>query len=309
MPINADYEFAQAQKKVDEAKTIDEKIRALEYLLSVAPSHKGAENLRSQIKQKISKLKEKEEKEKTAKKKGSGACSIKKEGAAQVVLIGMSNSGKSFILNKLTGAKVEIAGYAFTTKNPEQGAMDYCGVKIQLIEIPAIFDGFYDSDKGPSLFAVMRECDLIVVVLDGLSELPSQLKLIEDELRKGGIILEGIQRPGIYAKKCVIVVNKKFSYVNTIHKVCPLDRLKQEIWDGLDLIYVQTKMPGKKPDWPPVALKKGSTVKELAEKVHKDFLLNFKYARIWGSSVKHAGLTVGLGHTLDSKDVVEMHLK
>lgn len=308
MPINADYEFAQAQKKVDEAKTIDEKIRALEYLLSVAPSHKGAENLRSQIKQNIAKLKAKEEKDK-AKKKGSGAFSIKKEGAAQVVLVGMTNSGKSYILNKMTGSKIEVASYPFTTKNPEQGAMDYEGVKIQLVELPAIFDGFYDSEKGPSLFAIMRECDLIVVILDGFGDAVVQLKLIEAELRKGGIYLDGVQKPGVYAKKGLVCVNKKFSYVNTIHKICSLEDLKQNIWDKLDLVYVQTKMPGKKPDWPPVCLKKGSTVKELAEKVHKDFLEKFKYARIWGPSVKHNGTTVGLEHVLDSKDIVEMHLK
>ncbi len=100
MPINAGYEYGQAEKKVLEAKTLQEKIKALEELLSVSPSHKGAEKLRLEIKTKISKLREKVEKERS-KKAGGFSLSIKKEGAAQVALVGLTNSGKSFILNIL----------------------------------------------------------------------------------------------------------------------------------------------------------------------------------------------------------------
>src|SRR3989344_8655960 len=110
MPINAGYEYAEAQKKVNEAKTSQEKIKALENLLSASPSHKGAEKLRQGIKTKISKLKEKVEKDR-AKKTSGFSVSVKKDGAAQVVLVGLTNSGKSTILNKLTGARVEIADY------------------------------------------------------------------------------------------------------------------------------------------------------------------------------------------------------
>src|SRR3989344_438381 len=124
MPINAGYEYAEAQKKVEVARTPQEKIKALENLLSASPSHKGAEKLRQEIKTKISKLKEKVEKER-AKKAGGFSISVKKEGAAQVVLVGLTNSGKSTILNKLTGAKVEIAEYPFTTKEHIFGVLDY----------------------------------------------------------------------------------------------------------------------------------------------------------------------------------------
>ena len=65
MPINADYKYIEAQKKLDEAKTTQEKIRALEGLLSASPSHKGAEKLRLEIKTKISRLKTKQEKERS----------------------------------------------------------------------------------------------------------------------------------------------------------------------------------------------------------------------------------------------------
>ena len=49
--------YPQAQKKYDEAETVEEKLVALEGMLSTAPNHKGAESLRSDIKNMISKLK------------------------------------------------------------------------------------------------------------------------------------------------------------------------------------------------------------------------------------------------------------
>src|SRR3989344_7728015 len=139
MPINAGYEYAEAQKKLSYAKTQQEKIKALENILSVSPSHKGAENLRNELKQKISKLRLKIEKDKAKKIGGAHSISIKKEGAAQVTIVGLTNSGKSTILKKLTNSKVEIADYEFTTKKLEVATMDYNGIKIQLVEVPAIF--------------------------------------------------------------------------------------------------------------------------------------------------------------------------
>ena len=310
MPINAGYEYGEAQKKVNEAKTPEEKIRALEYLLSVSPAHKGSERLRQEIKTKISKLKEKVEKERS--KKGGGfSLSIKKEGAAQVALVGVPNSGKSFILNKLTGAKVEIADYPFTTKMPEVGVMDYNGVKVQIVEVPAIFPGFMDSDKGPSFLAIARSADLVAVVIDGNSSCEDDLKIISEEFEKGFVSLKKIKNNKSEGeiKKCVVVVNKVMKNFKCPYPVCWIDDLKQGIWNMLDLIYVRTKMPGKKPDWPPVALKKGSKVEDLASIVHKDFIKNFKYARIWGKSVKHDGTNVGLDHTLAEGDIVEVHTK
>ena len=310
MPINAGYEYGLAQEKLDQAKTPDEKIRALEALLSASPNHKGSERLRQEIKTKISKLREKQEKERS-KKSGGFSLSIKKEGAAQIVLIGLANSGKSTILNKLTGAKVEIADYAFTTKEPEIGVMDYHGVKIQAIEIPAIFEGLMESDKGPSLVAMARSADLIVIVLDGTKNCEADLKIIENEFDKAYVALKKIrqQNTNYEVKKCLVIVNKLMKSFKCPYPVSWVDDLKQGIWNMLGLIYVQTKLQGKKPDWPPVPLEVGSTIKTLAELVHKDFVRNFKYARIWGKSAKHDGTNVGLEHILREGDIVEIHTK
>src|SRR3989338_6939813 len=186
MPTNAGVEYSLALVEYNKAKTNEEKIRALEKVYAAAPKHKSAEKLLQEIKTKISKLKDKVEKERS-KKAGGFSLSIKKEGVAQVALVGLPNSGKSYILNKLTAAKVEIAEYQFTTKMPEIGVMDYNGVKIQIVEVPAIFEGFMDSDKVPSFLAIARSADLIVVVIDGNSDCEKDLEIIENEFLNGFI--------------------------------------------------------------------------------------------------------------------------
>ena len=57
MPANVSYEYVKAEKKYNEAKTRNEKLDALEEMLSTVPKHKGTENLQAQIKSKIAKLK------------------------------------------------------------------------------------------------------------------------------------------------------------------------------------------------------------------------------------------------------------
>src|SRR3989344_2605842 len=84
-------------------------------------------------------------------------------------------------------------------------------------------------------------------------------------------------------------------------------KIKDKIWNALDLIKVFTKQPGKKADYPPIALKKGSTVRTLAEYIHKDFVKKFKYAKVWGKSVKFKGQVLGLNHVLEDEDIVEFH--
>lgn len=69
MPVNPTAEYKVAEQEYGKARTIEEKIKALEKMYSLAPKHKGAENLLMQLKQKLSKLKE--QLEKTA-KKGKG---------------------------------------------------------------------------------------------------------------------------------------------------------------------------------------------------------------------------------------------
>src|SRR3989338_1989878 len=212
MPTNAGVEYSLALVEYNKAKTNEEKIRALEKVYAAAPKHKSAEKLLQEIKTKISKLKAKVEKDRS-KKSGGFSLSIKKEGAAQVALVGLPNSGKSTILNKLTGAKVEIAAYPFTTKMPEVGVMDYNGVKIQIIEIPTLFEGFIESDRGPSFLAIARSADLVIVVLDGTENCEKQLEIIEGEIDKAFFRLKTVKNYKATTKHFFVFSSNSFSYL------------------------------------------------------------------------------------------------
>ncbi len=166
MTINAGVEFENAKEKYDSAETQGEKLSALQEMRSTAPSHKGAEKLRAEISGKIAKLKKEMEKQKQQEKKSSGhSINVKKEGDGQIVILGVPNSGKSFLLKQLTGVDVFVAPYPFTTTKPEIGMMDYKGAKIQLVEVPAIIQGSSKGKaNGTQLLSLARNADAIIII-------------------------------------------------------------------------------------------------------------------------------------------------
>ncbi|HLD12278.1 MAG TPA: TGS domain-containing protein [Candidatus Nanoarchaeia archaeon] len=278
MPINADYKYLAAEKEFLKAKTNDDKLKALQNMLSTSPTHKGAQSLRSEIKARIARLKATMLRERAVRKTSGVSVSVKKEGAAQIVLVGPTNIGKSFLLHQLTKARVVVSPHPFTTVRPEVGTLDYQGVKLQVVEIPAIVHGFARTEHGPALLALIRQADLMVLMFNTVAE----KALLDKELA-------GVDTP-------VLVFNHQAD-------------LAAEIWRRLNVIKVYTKQPGKKHDLPPVDMRKGSTIRDLAEKVHKDFVQNFKYAKLWGPSAKFPGQIQGLDHVLADDDVVEFHTK
>jgi len=279
MPANVTAEYQAAELEYTRAKATKEKILALKKMLQEVPKHKGSERLQAQIKTKLAKFKALLKKEAQL-KKTARSIAVKKEGSAQVVLIGATNTGKSTLLKQLTGAKVEIASYPFTTKIPEIGIIDYKGVKIQVVEIPAIVKNFYDTEKGPTFLGIIRNADLIVM----LSDSDKGRELITKELFKAEIDL-----PIVYYYK--------------------QKDIKDLIWQRLGLIKVFTKEQGKKETGIPFALKKGSTIRDLAVHVHKDFLIKFRFAKVWGKSAAFPGQQVGFDHVLEDDDVVQIYLE
>jgi hypothetical protein len=291
MPVNAGAEYFVAEKRYLEAKSKEEKIKALEEMIRVLPKHKGSEHLLAQLKHRLKRLKE----EKTTKATAKPKFSIKKEGAAQVCIIGLTNSGKSSLLKALTDADVEIADYHFTTKLPVVGMMNYGDVLIQMIEIPSTFD--------PDFMSILQTCDLILILIDSSQDTKKQT----EELTK-------ILNERFADKKALFVFNKcdikKFEQHLSISakERIGLDRLKEEIWNRLDLIRVYTKSPGKPKVIPPITLPRNATVRDIAKSIHKDFLKNFNFARIFNST-PYSGQKVGLEYRLKDLDVVEIHTK
>ncbi|MBI4447445.1 TGS domain-containing protein [Candidatus Woesearchaeota archaeon] len=368
MPINAKPEYFIAEKKYYLAQTTAEKIAALEEMLKTAPTHKGAESLRAEIKQRLAKFRASLEKE--GKQTGKGpSISIKKEGAAQVVLLSVTNAGKSLLLSKLTNAKPEVASYEYTTTKLEVGIMDYGGIKIQVIEMPPIYEGYAYKGNGPAFFSLIRNTNLIVFIIDSTKNVGEQLRLLGAECEKAQIKLDE-KKPSIRIKRSgtggITFTGRKFMRAedeeiykllreNGIHNAVidfydyttleefaealnegivympyiivynkadlsgkegisaltgkGIESLKDAIWKKLGLIRVFTKMVGKEKDWPPVPLKKGNTVEDLAKIIHKDFIKKFKFARVWGEGAKFGGQKVGRTHKLHDLNIIELHLK
>jgi len=146
MPANLPKEARVKYQKVLEAKTKEEKLKALQEYLSAIPKHKGTENLVAQVRHQIAKLKREimEEKELKRRITKGGGYNIKKEGDLQYVLVGLTKTGKSSLFSILTGAKSEIDDRPFVTTRPIVGTLNYEGVLIQLIDLPSIMEGNED---------------------------------------------------------------------------------------------------------------------------------------------------------------------
>ncbi|MDF2957553.1 MAG: Ribosome-interacting GTPase RBG1 [Candidatus Alkanophagales archaeon MCA70_species_1] len=83
-----------------------------------------------------------------------------------------------------------------------------------------------------------------------------------------------------------------------------LETLRNAIFDTLGFIRVYLKPPGGEPSKEPMILRRGATVEDVCRKIHNDVARKFKYARVWGRSVKYDGQHVGLSHELCDGDVV-----
>ena len=65
---------------------------------------------------------------------------------------------------------------------------------------------------------------------------------------------------------------------------------KELVFDKLDLMRLYLKEIQKKADMKePMIIARNSTLKNLCEKLHKDFVSKFRFARIWGKSAKFDG--------------------
>ena len=108
MPANLPPQYFEAEKRYRLAKDPQDKLKVLQEMFAIMPKHKGTDKLQADLKFRISKLKKEIQQKKKATRRGDQYF-VEKEGAAQVVLIGAPNVGKSQILSSLTNATPEVA--------------------------------------------------------------------------------------------------------------------------------------------------------------------------------------------------------
>ena len=84
-----------------------------------------------------------------------------------------------------------------------------------------------------------------------------------------------------------------------------IDVLKEAIYERLGFIRVYMRPKGGETDFKePLIMKKGATVKDVCNKIHRNMAKNFRYGLVWGTSAKFAGQKVGLDHKLADEDVL-----
>ena len=131
------------------------------------PKHKGTEKLCMNIKKQIAKLKAQIEEEKKHKKisRASLGWFVEKHGAAQLLLLGLTKSGKSSIISKVTNAKPAISPYPYTTTEPVAGMLPFEDISFQLVEAPS-FKPFEAESWNRRVASLARNADGLIFVLN-----------------------------------------------------------------------------------------------------------------------------------------------
>lgn len=326
MPTNLPPDYFDVDKRFRQAESPAEKIALLEEMISIVPKHKGTDKLRADLRRQLSKLKDEAQ---TRKKHGThtSVFQIDREGAGQVVVIGAANVGKSSLIASLTNASPEVSEAPYTTWRPTPGMMPVENIQVQLIDTPPMDREFVE----PGLFDLIRRADIALLMVDlqgdPLGQMEDTLALL-DEHR-----IAPLSRRNDYSHEVhmtfvpvILLVNKcDDARMDELFEVCcellegewlmlpvsvinsrNIEAFKRLIYDTLDIIRVYAKPPGEEADLDtPFVLKRGSTVLDMAEKIHRDFYDNLKSARVWGSSM-FDGQMVQRDYVLQDGDIVEL---
>ena len=313
-----DYHVKEAELK--KVKTPEEKIKILLEMMAIMPKHKGTEKLQKELKTKIAKLR-KQAAEKKVISRGSPVPIIEREGAGQVIIAGAPNTGKSTFLASMTKAKPDIADYPFTTKIPQPGMLQYQDIQIQLVDTPALAYGVSENWLGD----MMKKSDLILLLMDLsdddiLEKMEDVIKVLEQfkiknphswEFNKK-ILWVGnkIDLPGWQEIKNIVCelypVGSEFLTISAKENI-NLDEAGEMIFKKLEVMRIYTKTPGKPAEMKdPYTIEANSKVEDLAEKIHKDLVKSFRYAKVWKQG-KGNPIIAGRDYILEDRDLIEIH--
>ena len=300
--------FAQVAKRRLVGKEGKERIREVRALMAELPDYKNGPyaDLRKAL------LAEIEDTRVRSSAVHRDSIAVRREGAAQIALVGPPNVGKSSILQALSEIQIKTGDYPFTTLRPVPALTRVHGVLVQLVEIPGLIGGATDDKGGGrALLGVLRSADAIVYCARPGHD-PDELATVINEVE-----IAGIEKPAILAatradeatdaeidRLRAAFPEMKMVTVSVID-TDSLDRLRDEMWAMTGLIRVYLRANGSA-SAEPLALPEGATVTDVADSVHHDLGSSFTAARIWGPSARFEGQRVGREHTVQDSDTVEI---
>jgi len=238
---------------------------------------------------------------------------VRREGVAQVALVGPPNVGKSSLLQALSDIQIRTGDYAFTTLRPVPALTRIGGVLVQLVEIPGLIGGAALDDRGGgrALLGVLRSADAIVYCARADGD-PADLAVVRAE-----VALAGIEKPAFIAATradeappgAITRLRAGSDGVGvlpvSILDDATLDAFRDAVWELTGLIRITLRQGGQV-DEEPVALPRGAIVEDVATAVHKELGATFSAGRIWGPSARFDGQVVGRSHVVMDGDTVEV---
>jgi small GTP-binding protein len=236
---------------------------------------------------------------------------VRREGVAQIALVGPPNAGKSSLLQALSSIQIRTGDYAFTTTRPVPAVTRIRGVPVQLVEIPGLIEGATDDrGGGRALLGVLRGADAIVLCQDATASLDG-LRSVRAELEVAGIdkrTLVAVTKLDEASPRLVDEISKRTGLPAIGVSVLDdgsLDRFREALWQLTGLIRIHLRRPGLD-DAEPHALSPGATVVDAARLVHHALAETCAGARITGPSAKFDHQRVGRHHVLADGDTVEI---
>ncbi|HEY7025495.1 MAG TPA: GTPase, partial [Candidatus Limnocylindrales bacterium] len=237
---------------------------------------------------------------------------VRREGAAQIALVGPPNVGKSSLLQALSEIQIKTGDYAFTTLRPVPALTRIGGVLVQLVEIPGLISGAGDDrGGGRPLLGVLRSADAIVYCLRATGD-PADLETVMAEVAGADIDVPAFiaaTRADEATPQDIARLRARFDGIEVL-PVSVLDdesmeALRDRIWRLTGLIRIYLRKDGSTAE-EPLALTPPATVLDVADAVHHDLAEAFIGARLWGPSARFDGQRVGRDQAVQDGDTVEI---
>ncbi len=197
---------------------------------------------------------------------------VRREGAAQIALVGPPNAGKSSLLQALSDIQIKTGDYAFTTLRPVPALTRIGGVLVQLVEIPGLIEGAHeDRGGGRALLGVLRNADAIVYCR-AAGEPPAALDVVLRE-----VAAAGIEKPAMPMPHRTFAEGAKRRLVGK---------------EGSERVATIRALLGELPGY-----RNGPYDHDVGRACTG--------GRVWGPSARFGGQRVGRAHVLADGDVVE----